>query len=817
MTVTHAKNPRFTPRQVARAAAITAALAAMAMQAAYAQTAPSARPAASAAEDDAPRAKDDVVRLGTITITGSGDRLGAGQIINEDAVKSRSTITRASIEKDRATGNFLQSVELLPSVNAFSHDATGLFGGGVSIRGFNADQIGFTINGVPVNDSGSFGVFPQEYIDQENVCTTNVAQGTSDQESAHIGASGGSIGVTSCDATAARRVRVTQSLGGLGLRRTFVRLDTGGMFNNQLRSYISYSNSFARKWKGLGEAKRDHIDVGFNWDVAPGHKVLGVLNYNKAVNNNINNPTLTELRANGYLWDNFATFNKTTVVSGLAQTESGSSPAYYKLATNPFENAIASLSGSFTLSDSLTLKVQPYFWYGYGTGGIQQSTLTESNFLTGAGGTFTGTKDLNGDGDTRDRFIVARSNVTHTLRPGVTTELNWLAGEHSVKVGFWYEQAKHRQTAPAVPVDANGNPTTIWLDQGRITRADGSEYNNRNWETKTKVSAFFLTDNFTFHDNRGLLSVGVRMPRAQRDFTNNPSEGGAFLYNISRTYSDTLPQVGFRYKLDKEQQVFMNIAKNFRAPPNFAYAPTNGIVRIVAGQPQILREVDPETSINTDIGYRLQNKAVTVSASFFNVAYKNRQGNAFDPVTNTSIYTNIGRVRSRGLELELGTRPVNGLTFYASATAQHSKILDNLRQTTAVTLPLAGKEFTTTPRRIFSLSTQYQQGPWYVRVKAKEVGKQFATLINDEEVPAYAKVDIDGGYTIGNLGMAKDAKIRWNISNLFNKEYRSSGSGVQLFTQPVVTAAGTIPANLGAVRYYLGAPRLFTLSVSADF
>jgi iron complex outermembrane recepter protein len=807
--------PSFAPRVVAHAAALCAAFTAMAaLQAAHAQQAPAPRPAASAAEDDAPRAKDDVIRLGTITVTGQGDRLGAGQIINEDTFKSRSTITRAAMEKDRATGNLYQSIELLPSVNSFNHDATGLFGGGLSMRGFNSDQIGFTINGVPVNDSGSYAVFPQEYVDQENVCTNTVSQGSSDQETPHIGASGGSIGLTTCDPSKTRKVQFGQTLGGLGLRRTFVGFHTGNMFNDRFRAFASYSKSKSRKWKGEGGADRDHVDTGFSWTLAPGHTILGVLNYNTAVNNNINNPTLTELRTNGYYWDNTATFRKTVAVNGTAQTETGSTPAYYLLATNPFENAIASLSGSFQLSDALTLKVQPYFWYGYGTGGIQQTTITESNFLTPAG-TLTGTSDINGDGDTRDRLIVARSNVTHTLRPGFTVDLNYLAGDHSIRVGLWAERARHAQTAPAVRVDAAGNPTTIWLDEGRILRADGTEYQNRNWQTNTKASAFYITDNYSFNNNRGLISAGVRFPRIERDFTNKPSEGGVVGYNIARTFSDVLPQVGFRLNMGADQQVFGNIAKNFRAPPNFAYAPTNGTIRIVNGQVQEIQSLVPETSVNTDLGYRLQNKALSFSASLFNVTYSNRQGNAFDPLTNLSVYTNLGNVRNRGLELEVGTRPVKGLTFYASTTTQHSKILNDVRTSAAVILPLTGKEFTNTPRRMFALSTQYAQGPWYVRVKAKDTGRQFASLMNDEETPAYTKIDLDGGYKFGDIGMAKGAQLRWNISNLFNKQYRNNSSGAVTNGQPVVTSTGTFGAQ--TIRYYLGAPRLFSMSFNAEF
>jgi iron complex outermembrane receptor protein len=133
--------------------AIALALAGFGATGAFAQT--------QADQADAPRAKDDNVRIGTVVITGKGDRLGAGRILNEDATKSRSTITRAATEKDRATGNAFQALALLPGVNTFNYDATGLFGGGLTVRGFGADQMGFTINGVPVNDSGNFAIYPQ--------------------------------------------------------------------------------------------------------------------------------------------------------------------------------------------------------------------------------------------------------------------------------------------------------------------------------------------------------------------------------------------------------------------------------------------------------------------------------------------------------------------------------------------------------------------------------------------------------------------------------------------------------------------------------
>ena len=66
--------------------------------------------ATAAPEDAAPRAKEDAVHLGTITITGQRNKLGAGQILNEDAVNARSTVTKDATENDRTTGNVYQAL-----------------------------------------------------------------------------------------------------------------------------------------------------------------------------------------------------------------------------------------------------------------------------------------------------------------------------------------------------------------------------------------------------------------------------------------------------------------------------------------------------------------------------------------------------------------------------------------------------------------------------------------------------------------------------------------------------------------------------------
>ena len=96
-----------------------------------------------------------------------------------------------------------------------------------------------------------------------------------------------------------------------------------------------------------------------------------------------------------------------------------------------------SLSGSFCAGRKHLLKIQPHLWYGFGNGALQQQTaLSETAFLNKATGKTGAGVDLNGDGDTLDTVIVARGSVTRTSRPGVTTELNTLVGDHQIRAGL---------------------------------------------------------------------------------------------------------------------------------------------------------------------------------------------------------------------------------------------------------------------------------------------------------------------------------------------------------------------------------------------
>jgi iron complex outermembrane receptor protein len=373
--------------------------------------------------------------VGKITVTGEGDKLGTGLLIDEDTPKAKSTVTKAQIEKTRSSSNPFQALSLLPGVNSSSFDATGLFGGNLRVRGFNSDQMGFTINGAPVNDSGNFAVYPQEYSDSENLCEMFITQGATDSEAPHVGASGGNVGLTTCAPQDKQRVRVALSAGQLNYRRVFVRGDTGKI--GDFKGFLSVSQSQADKWKGAGKADRSHIDAAVEYQLGNTKLSAGLL-YNRAINNNLRALTLSQLATEGYFADYSTTVPQHLVgVKGTAQSESAiaGATAYYGYALNPFENYLINGKANIQISPALRLDIEPYFWYGYGTGGVQQTSLAESTGTTKLKG---GIADINGDGDALDTVMVYRGSVTQTHRPGVNAKLSYTVGNHRLLGGLWY-------------------------------------------------------------------------------------------------------------------------------------------------------------------------------------------------------------------------------------------------------------------------------------------------------------------------------------------------------------------------------------------
>jgi len=224
---------------------------------------------------------------------------GNGLMNPQSAARSHSVVSRAAIEQKNTLNNAYQAMDLLPGVNTYSYDATGLFGGGLRMRGFNSDQMGVSIDGAPINDAGNYAVYPSELVDLENLEEISVTQGSSETDAPMVGATGGSIGFVTSGPSDHSRFRVQQSYGAYNACKTFLRADTGYLGDNRFKAFISVSKAEAEKWKGYGGADREHLDFKGVLNLAPGSSITGGLLYNEMLNNNLRTLTLAEIQTLG--------------------------------------------------------------------------------------------------------------------------------------------------------------------------------------------------------------------------------------------------------------------------------------------------------------------------------------------------------------------------------------------------------------------------------------------------------------------------------------------------------------------------------------
>lgn len=747
---------------------------------------------------------EETSNVGQIDVQGD-DSYGSGLIVPEESSKARSEVNKSYLEKQLPTASPYQNINMLPGVNATSQDATGLFGGTLSVRGFNSDQIGFTIDGAPVNDSGNFAVYPQEYVDTENLEQIFITQGSTDTDAPHIGATGGNIGIVSANPADYARIKAGQTFGELNMYKSFVRLDTGMFANGSTKAFLSFSKSGVDKWRGDGNADRNHIDAKIVTKIAPGSQISVGVMYNDAVNNFFKRETLSDYQTRDYFYDYATTFpERLTAVNGTAQNEStsvnGVSRAdYYALQVNPFKNTLVTAKGNFQLNDSWRLDVEPYYWHGYGNGSFG-TTLQEAS---GTG--VTKVQDLNGDGDTLDKILMYRSSVTKTNRPGATVKLNWQNDVHKVAFGMWFERAEHLQTQPFSKVDANGNPLDIWGESYLALDGNGNVYQGRNQKTITTVTQPFVTDTLSLMSDKLKLTLGLRMPHTVRDGTNYASAGSGLTtyFTASRTYDATLPSVGATYQLSPKQSVFANVTKNFRAPANYTLYESGNA-----------QNLEPETAVNFDLGYRFQGDMLTSSATVFYTDFKNRQASSRD-ATGSFITYNVGNVRDYGIELETGTRPVKGFSVYGSLTYTSSVMTSDFATYDAahnlVVLPTSGNTFVNTPTWLAGIGLSYTKGGFFSDLKTRYTGMRYSTLMNDQQIPGFITADLSLGYRFKDSGFLKRPTLRFNVANLFDKHSLNSIESTTTNAITYSTLTGSAPT------YMQGAPRFTSLTLSAEF
>jgi iron complex outermembrane recepter protein len=776
----------------------------------------------------------------------TGQDIGGGYMIKEQAKKSRSTVTRDAIDKQSPTSNPFQSINLLPGVIQSSTDNDGLQGGNIRLRGFNSDKIGLTIEGAPVNDSGNYALFPQEYTDAANIGQISVSPGLGEIDSPHIGATGGVINIYMRDPAKELGAYAEFSIGSHNTTRSFVRIDSGQV--GPVRAFMSYSAYNASHWSwSPGENDRQHIDFKLVADLSPGNTVRFAAIYNDAVNTFYPQPTAAQFNANiniGYLNALPSSFFTPQTVAGSTFINQSANNAFnfkdYRI--NPFKNLILSAPSNFTISNTLKFDTIPYYWYGFGSGG-GTATMNENAMFWGnlrvTNVNYGGQPGVVG-GANSDRILYYNPSITETNRPGVINKFTYEGiPNHKIVAGHWFELAHHRQTAPYIPLNANGTVADAFAESNNFELPATARCNlftngvigaqvtcptgpmqRRDQKTTTMTNVLFAGDSWKITPQL-TMDYGLKQVFVNREINNylpgsNPNE--AKINNEA-----TLPQVGLSYKLTPEQTIFGSYGLSFRSPVNFSAISS---VSNTSGAVTPAEVPKPEEGQVVEIGHRYQGSKIATSLTAFYGKFENfqQQTNIADPAGGTAtvaLQRNIGGLIHYGLNGEIGTAPIYNFRPYIGAELLKTELQDNLQADGLLAgkrvtdfLPTQGKKLPGAPDYSFGLGLDYDDGHFFANAAYKFIGPQQATFVNDEQMRAHGRLNLGIGYRFSDIDKLKQPEIRLNFSNVLDQRQLTGVFGNNTNSRTMTGINGSTITG-GAPTYYVGQDFSFMLTFRA--
>ena len=692
----------------------------------------------------------------------------------------------------------LKAIDKLPGVNFTSADPFGAYewSARISIRGFSQNQLGFTLDGIPLGDmnyGNHNGLHISRAIISENVGRVEVAQGAGSLGAASTSNLGGTIEFFSREPGEAFGVEASGTYGSDDNKRAFVRVDSGELFAGGTRLSLSYAWQDADKWKGEGVQRQHQVNARLVQPVGDG-RFFGFVNYSDRRENDYQDMSADMIGRLGYDWDNYAKDWDLAVrvaqiyQNQVSQSGAAGTPLPYPDAGLVFPAPIATVDDAYydatglrrdwlagagveaPLGEYWTFKATGYYHGNEGRG------LWFTPYVTTPGGA----------------PITIRTTEYEIERYGILASSLFEVGANSFEIGMWYEDNDFNQARRFYGLaDTAGAPSRSSLDFPADPLA-------------TQWAFDFNTQTLQYHvqDRLDLGSFQLNAGWKGLRVTNNatPIVSGGLASGRTEAKDWFLPQAGLLYRLNDDNELFASYTENMRA---FESSATGGPFATTQAGFDAL-DLKPETSTTWELGFRTKSPRFQGVIAGYYVDFKDRIiafANGSGIQGNPAILQNVGDVRSWGVEAAGTFRVTPELALFASYAYNDSEYRDDVVNAAGgVVAATAGKTVVNSPKHLAKGEITWDNGDFFARVGANYTSKRYYSYENDAEVGGFLIVDASIGYRFTDR-----ISIQANATNLFDKAYVST-IGTNGF------------ANSGDAQTLLaGAPQQFFVTVKAGF
>jgi iron complex outermembrane receptor protein len=706
-------------------------------------------------------------------------------VLGRGETRQVQTITAQQIELLPSGTSPLRAIENLPGVNFQAADPYGAYEWStrITIRGFNQNRLGFTLDGVPLGDmtyGNHNGLHVSRAVPTELVDRVTLSQGTGTLATASASNLGGSIEFFTADPTEEFSIDAAHSIGTDEARRTFARVDTGEL-GTGTRVLLAAAGGSTEKWKGAGEQELRTINMKLVQPVGAGRFTAY---YNNNDRREIDYQDLSKdiVARRGRDWDNYFPDYAAAVAAADACGTSGTCDDAYWNASGLRKDVLGYMALDLPFG-ALRWTATGYFHRNDGQG------LWGTPYVASPGGA----------------PLSIRTTEYDLGRKGLVTALAWTAGDHEIEGGVWHETNDFIQARRFYAEPFRGFATRSFEDfQTNPFRTDWE------YDFDTTTTVFHLQDAWSVGDSVS-LNFGFRSVRSENEAETivGPVKTGTI-----EAEEPFLPQIGVNWSIGDDLELFTSLSKNVRT---FASSGTSGpFSTSAAGFAAIRDVVEPETATNFEAGLRFRPaEALDGLVAVYRVDFENRllgipQGPGI--VGNPAVLANVGNVKTLGVEAALNWRPMTNVSWFTSVAWNDSEydddytVTDNAGVETIV--PVAGKQVTDTPEVLFKSQIAYDNGSFFVRADVNHTDERFYTYLNDASVNAYTLLNVGAGYRLTVTSAIREIVVQLDATNVTDEEYFSTIDSNGFATSD---PSGTFQTLL------LGAPQQLFLSFKARF
>jgi hypothetical protein len=739
--------------------------------------------------------------------------------ISSQKTRSSVALGSAEIQKIMPGVNPLKALQTLPGVSFQTADPWGNNEQNLSlfVHGFNSNQLGYTMDGVPLGDQsyGNYnGLSPQRALTSENTRSVVLSSGAGDLATASTSNLGGTIETYSADPRSTHGLEVQQTVGSHDTSRTFLRIDTGE-FGDGNSAWISGLHHEAKAWDFNGRQSNDQINAKFVHK-GPSGKLTLFADYSDKTEPNEDSTVHVAGETSApytrpFLYPNFSQALSYLSASGATPAAAGNNYSnYYSDAQRT--DYLTYAKYEWNLSDTLTWTNQVYFHHNDGVG-----VVAGPIGVAGLPALFAiyypnqNLKQVFGNSGYATRTTEYAIN-----RRGLMSSLKKELGDHTIEMGLWLEHNKSSAYRRWYALDVN-NPSTPYdrPDNPLITQY-GSNIDN-------KVAQFHLQDEWQYSPDLA-LQAGFKSSTqfATGTFPVQPAAGVIANGSLALPEGEIvtkkwfLPQVGARWNVSKNDQLYANVQKNMRQFVTYGGGGASPWSLSSQSAFDLFKSsAKPETSVTYEVGLRGNHQvdlgpvtSIDGQVNVYHVDFSNRLLQISPTSVISSIIggnpvlANVGSVKTDGIDVAATLHFGRAFSFYNAISYNRSKYSDNYTTGTTV-VPTAGKIVPGAPEKMNKSVATATLGGIEFQLTGEYIGSRYATYTNDLKVPSYFLMGLGVSGTLPSpVSWLKNPRWRVNVSNLADR------SGV---LNVVVGAAS------GTYNTYPIAPRQGFLTLTANF